>query len=368
MNGNPVAITLQLVQFATIPGWLADNHQEAFESFKRSFVEILQTGHGFKRPVLYGGHREDWLALEKQLENSKNPRQFFENNFLAFKVCDETNGLFTGYYEPQAAGSRTSSSEYPAAIYRKPGDLINFKREAQEKTGLNYGRLVNGKPSPYLTRKEIEQGGLREQNLEIVWLQSWEDAFFIHIQGSGRVLFEDGSTMRLAYAAKSGLPYTGIGSELVRRGALTAAANSMQSIRQWMRANADLARELMWCNKSFVFFREIVVANSTLGAIGAQQVHLTPHRSLAIDRSLWMFGTPVWLNTKLPPEGPQGAMPFQKLMIAQDTGSAIKGAARGDVYWGWGETAAQIAGHMKSHGTMYVLLPHAVAKRAGLVP
>jgi len=169
--------------------------------------------------------------------------------------------------------------------------------------------------------------------------------------------------MRLAYAAKSGQPYTGIGGLLVERGVLSRDNMSMQAIRTWMSDHPGEARELMWENKSFVFFREVTIDDPELGPPGAQKVALTPLHSLAVDRSLWMFGTPVWLDTQAP-KGESGTLvPFRSLLVAQDTGTAIKGHARGDVFWGAGEEAALTAGHMKSPGRMIVLLPKALAKR-----
>jgi membrane-bound lytic murein transglycosylase A len=226
--------------------------------------------------------------------------------------------------------------------------------------------MIEGQPAPYLSRREIEEGALSGQGLELVFLKEWADAFFIHIQGSGRVRLEDGSTMRLTYDGKSGLLYTGIGSLLVEQGAVTAEEMSMQAIRNWMVGHPEEARALMWKNRSFIFFREARLERQDLGALGAQHVQLTPRRSLAVDRAEWMLGTPVWLDTAIP-SGEEGCMiPFRQLLIAQDTGSAITGLARGDVYWGFGEDAARIAGPMKSTGDMTVLLPIPVADDLGL--
>ena len=233
---------------------------------------------------------------------------------------------------------------------------------------MKYGRSVDGKAAGYFTRKEIEQGALAGKGLEIAWLTDWADAFFIHIQGSGRVRLADGSLIRLAYAAKTGQPYSGIGAILVERGVFSRDRMSMQATRAWMKQNGQAARELMWENKSFIFFREVEVSDPRLGPPGAQQVSLTPRRSLAVDRALWMFGTPVWLDT-MTPSGPAGKMEtFRQLMIAQDTGTAIKGHARGDVFWGAGEQAALTAGHMKSAGMMIVLLPRDVAREVANTP
>jgi membrane-bound lytic murein transglycosylase A len=356
---------LSAVPFAQIEAWADDDHAAALAAFQRSCVEIQESGHGFERDVRFGGQRADWLEVCKNALQTKSARQFFEDEFTALKVADPVRpeGLFTGYYEPEAEGSRTVGNGYDVPIYRNPDDLVSFDQATEKQINLKYGRMVQGKPAGYFTRREIEEGALRGRELELVWLKSWVDAFFIHVQGSGRIQFADGSTMRLAYGAKTGQPYTGIGGFLVERGILTKDNMSMQALRKWMKDNPGSARELMWENKSFVFFREVKVDDPSLGAPGAQQVSLTPLRSMAIDRSLWMFGTPIWLDAKVP-SGPAGEMQaFRHLLIAQDTGTAIKGHVRGDVYWGWGDKAALIAGHMKSPGSMIVLLPKKLAAR-----
>ena len=201
------------------------------------------------------------------------------------------------------------------------------------------------------------------RGLEICYLESWVDAFFMQVQGSGRIILPGGKVLRLSYAAKNGQPYTGIGSILLARGVGTKETMSMQFLRNWMADNPHEARALVWHNNSFVFFREVPVDDPQLGAIGAGKVNLTPLRSLAVDRSHWMFGTPLFIETHEPPEAAQVAVSFRHLMIAQDTGTAIKGVIRGDVYWGWGERAALNAGHMKSKGSMVALLPHEFAAR-----
>jgi membrane-bound lytic murein transglycosylase A len=358
-------LILSAVPFAQIEGWADDDHATALAAFQRSCVEILASGHGFERNVRFGGKRADWLEVCKNAVQAKSARRFFEEEFTALKVADPVRheGLFTGYYEPEAEGSRTAGNGYDVPIYRKPNDLVSFDQAIEKQINLKYGRMVQGKPAGYFTRREIEEGALRGRDLEIVWLKSWVDAFFIHVQGSGRVRFADGSTMRLAYGAKTGQPYTGIGGLLVERGILTKDNMSMQALRKWMKDNPGSARELMWENKSFVFFREVRVDDPSLGAPGAQQVSLTPLRSMAIDRSLWMFGTPIWLDAKVPSGPANELQPFRHLMVAQDTGTAIKGHVRGDVYWGWGDKAALTAGHMKSPGSMIVLLPKKLAAR-----
>lgn len=355
---------LEPVAFSAIAGWAGDDHAAALTSFRRSCAEIIAEGKAFARPVTFGGRREQWLDLCHRATGAIAARRFFEDNFQPMKVHDPVRpeGLFTGYYEPEAEGSLRPSEIYMVPIYHRPQDLVAFDQPTQLKLGLKYGRIVDGKPAAYFTCKEIEQGALAGRRLEIAWLKDWADAFFIHIQGSGRVRLPDGSVIRLAYAGKSGQPYTGIGPLLVARGAFSREEMSMQATRAWMQRDEKAARALMWENKSFIFFREVEDADPRLGPPGAQKVALTPRRSLAVDRSLWMFGTPVWLDMNTP-SGPGGAMEaFRHLLVAQDTGTAINGHARGDVFWGAGDTAAFIAGHMKSPGRMIVLLPKEVAQ------
>ena len=358
-------MVLNQTSFLNIQGWANDEHAAALATFRRSFNEIRETAHGFKREALFGGTLEDWLAISETAFDTTDARQFFETHFTPCQVRDtiRPEGLFTGYYEPEAEGSRTQTAEYQVPIYRKPPELVALGAESQKTTRLAYGVIKNGNAEGFYTRRQIEHGALADRELEIVWLKSWVDAFFIHIQGSGRILLEDGQIVRLAYAGKNGHPYTGIGGVLLKRGVATAETMSMQVLREWMALHPDEARDLMWNNNSFIFFRDIEVPYDALGALGAQQVHLTPCRSLAVDRSIWMLGTPIWLDTMTPLESPKGSQPFRHLMIAQDTGTAIRGYVRGDVYWGWGDDAALIAGNMKSPGRIIVLLPNALAKK-----
>jgi membrane-bound lytic murein transglycosylase A len=362
---TPTSQNLKKIGFDQITAWREDDHVVALAAFKRSYDEIKNAGHGFKREALFGGTAADWLSIPEQDFTALTAREFFEKHFTALEVQDRVRpeGLFTGYYEPEAEGSLTSRADYPVAIYRRPPELVGFDGETQKATGLAYGHMRDGRACGFATRKEIEQGALAGRGLEIAWLKSWVDAFFIHIQGSGRIKLNTGGVIRLAYAAKNGQAYTGIGGVLLKRGIATPETMSMQVLRDWMAENPKEARELMWSNNSFIFFREITVPGDDLGALGAQQVNLTPLRSLAVDRSIWMYGTPLWLDTKTPPETWGGAKPFRHLMVAQDTGTAIRGLVRGDVYWGWGDEAAHLAGHMKSAGRMVALLPHAVARK-----
>lgn len=359
---------LERVEFEDIAGWAHADGKEALEVFKRSARRVLEHGTGFGRHIRFGGSASSWPETFSAAFEAVDARSFFESRFRPYRVRDDLRpeGLFTGYFEPEVEGSRLPSFTFSVPIYRRPPDLMAFTPDVRARLGLGFGRMIAGVAAPYFTRMEIENGALKGQGLELVYLRDWADAFFIHIQGSGCVRLEDGTTMRLNFDAKSGLPYTSIGGLLVERGAFTQDEMSMQAIRSWMSAHPDEARSLMWENKSFIFFRDVQLEYPSLGALGAQHVQLTPRRSLAVDCSVWALGTPVWLDTEVP-SGEAGIMtPFRQLLIAQDTGSAIIGLARGDVYWGLGEKAGRIAGSMKSPGKMTVLLPIPVADELGL--
>ncbi|MGE3832506.1 MAG: murein transglycosylase A, partial [Parvibaculaceae bacterium] len=293
---------LEPSSFDRLKGWAKADHEAALAAFRRSCKEILEEGNGFKRAVAYGGKREDWTTVCTAAAKAGSARTFFEENFAALTVNDPVRpeGLMTGYYEPESKGSFSRGGDYQVPVYGKPADLVAFDEATADRVGLKYGRHEKGEAKGYYTRSEIEQGALAGRGLELAYLSDWADAFFMQIQGSGRVRLPDGKVVRFAYAAKTGQPYTGIGGVLVERGILPKDGMSMQAVRGWMRDNPEAGRALMRENKSFVFFRPISVEDETLGPPGAQKVQLTPLHSLAVDRSLWMFGTPIWIDTVAP--------------------------------------------------------------------
>jgi membrane-bound lytic murein transglycosylase A len=357
------------IGFDALAGWGTAELQQSLEAFQRSALEILDTGSGFRRAACFGGKLDDWRPACESALRSGDARRVFETSFRPFRVADtgRPQGLFTGYYEPLLQGSLTPSKNYPVPVYAKPKDLVAFTTEEVAATGLSYGRCVNGQAQAYDTRQDIENGALVGKVDVICWLADWVDAFFMHVQGQGRVALDNGSMIRLSYAGKTGHPYSGIGHVLIERGIATPDTMSMQVLRDWMRDNPQDARTLMWHNKSYIFFQRAEVVDPALGGIGAAKVNLTPLHSLAVDRAWWMFGTPFWIETSLPPEAPEPNASIKRLMIAQDTGSAIKGLVRGDFFWGWGDDATTIAGHMKSIGTMAALLPLPLARKLGHV-
>jgi membrane-bound lytic murein transglycosylase A len=280
---------------------------------------------------------------------------------VPFAVSD-ADGLFTGYYEPELVGSRRRSAAFPIPLYRRPPDLViadlaDFR--ADLKAERLVGRIVDGRLEPYHRHADIDAGVLAGRGLELLWLADPIDAFFLQVQGSGRVNLAEGGSVRVGYAANNGHPYTTIGRILVERGEMTKEAATMQTVRQWLRDQPDQATAVMQANARYIFFREV----EGDGPIGSLGVALTPGRSLAIDASLLPLGAPMWVDTTYPAGTPEAGRPLRRLMVAQDTGGAIKGAVRGDIYWGSGEAALEYAGPMKQRGRYYLLLPKAVAER-----
>jgi membrane-bound lytic murein transglycosylase A len=328
--------------FADLPGWQQDDLAPALAAFLRSCQHMQSPACG-------------------AVARSRSARDFFEAWFQPFAVSagDDPEGLFTGYYEPLLHGSRKRSDRYRVPLYVRPPDLVtvdlgDFREELKGQRIA--GRVEDRALVPYPDRRAIEQGVLAGRDLELVWVDDPVDAFFLQIQGSGRVQLGDGSEMRVGYAAQNGHPYFAIGKDLIERGALKPEEVSMQSIRRWLEKNPELAEDVMARNASYVFFEEL----KGEGPLGAQGVPLTPGRSLAVDLKHWTLGTPVWLDTRAPsPREGEPDRPLRRLMIAQDTGGAIRGVVRGDVFWGHGEEAAEIAGRMKHPGRMWVLLPRA---------
>jgi membrane-bound lytic murein transglycosylase A len=364
---------LRPVAFQQLQGWNDADHGAAYASFVQSCRKITHNRQAFSQRPTYVGKRRDWAAVcakamrEPKLTD-KAARQFFESNFIPLKVSDNDTpaGLFTGYFEPEVAGRLKRTTQYNVPIYKKPRDLIAFNKTQRAISGVDYGRMVDGKPTPYFTRRQIEQGALSGNGLELLWLKSAADAFFMQVQGSGRVRLPDGTVRRIGYAAKSGLPYTPIGAVLIRWGEVAREDMSMQAIRKWMAHNPTRLRELMWHNESFVFFRPVRLADPHLGPLGAQRVQLRALHSLAVDNRYWAYGTPMWLQTRLPAVEDKPAIDFNQLMIAQDTGTAIKGRIRGDIFFGSGTRAALLAGAMQGHGKLHALLPKAVVRRLGI--
>lgn len=269
----------------------------------------------------------------------------------------KASGHFTGYYVPLLKGSLTPSEAYPVPLYRRPADLVdvNLGLFRQDMQGKRISGRLNGRQLiPHADRAEIDAGALEGHGLELLWVSSAVDAFFLHIQGSGYVEMDDGRLIKVGYDGQNGHPYYAIGRSLIAAGEVAQEDMSLQAIAAWMMENKDRAEALMQENKSFVFFRIL----ESDGVLGAQGVELTPKRSLAVDWRLLPYGAPLWVETALP-----NGENFHQFMVAQDTGGAIRGPGRGDIFFGAGPEALALAGPMNAQGRMVILIPKAALDR-----
>jgi membrane-bound lytic murein transglycosylase A len=368
-------LVLEPMTFASLEGWPGDGIELAFSAFKGSCDRLVKAAPDSKMGGSgEAGLRSDWQPLcEKALAagapTTDSAKQFFEESFTPLRATNDgdESGLFTGYYEAELKGSRTRSDAFPVPLYPRPADLVMvdlgvFKDEWKgQRIG---GRVVDGALAPFETRAEIMAGALEGKVTPLVYVSDPVDAFFLDIQGSGRVTLDDGKVIRVSYDAQNGRALTMIGRVLADRGAIERKKVSMQTIRAWLAANPGSATEVMNTNASYVFFREVEVSDPNIGPPGAQSVPLTPGHSLAVDRKFHALGVPVWLDTTTPELGPdKPSKPLRRLFVAQDTGGAIRGPVRGDTFWGFGKEAADIAGEMKQMGSMTLLLPNPVAAR-----
>lgn len=334
------------VDFSELFGWQADNINEALPALRRSCGKIAQKAE-WSQPCSALGNLND--------NDPETARRYFETWFRPYAVSDNGNaaGLFTGYYEAELHGSLLRYGQYQTPLYAKPGDLItvdlaDFSPDWKGKRIT--GKVVNHKLKPYDDRSEIVKGSLTNRAQIIAWVDDPVAAFFLAVQGSGRINLDTGDVMRVGYDGANGQDYVSIGRQLAESGDLPRPV-TMQSIREWMKVHPGRADEVMNMNPSYVFFRIL----QGEGPIGAEDVALTPRRSLAVDPRYVALGTPVWLDSS---DGNNQAL--QRLMIAQDTGGAIKGVVRGDFFWGFGPEAEAKAGPMQSKGRYYVLLPKSV--------
>ena len=368
------ALTLAPASFASLPGWADDDLAAALPAFQASCARLRSA-----RPeasLAPAGTVADWQGICTEAASlapdTASVRQFLEAHLapLAVGSTGEGEGLFTGYYEPALAGSRTADATHRVPLLARPDDLVmvDLGRFRDSLKGERIaGRVAEGALEPYPDRAAIEAGALGTRTRPLAFVADPVEAFFLHIQGSGLVTLADGGALRVGYAAQNGQPYVAIGRELIRRGALTREGVSMASIKAWLAAHPEEAGALMNSNPSYVFFRDLgsppADPNGPVGGPpGAQNVPLTPGRSLAVDRKFLALGLPLWLDSTVPlADG--GTEPLRRLMVAQDTGGAIRGPVRGDVFWGHGAEAARRAGAMKQPGRYWILVPKAVAAR-----
>jgi membrane-bound lytic murein transglycosylase A len=352
------------VAWNDIAGWREDDHLQAYKAFRTSCNPIAAQHTLPADPKALGISLRDPCRAAKaaDISDRTKARAFFEENFLPLRISrlGEDQGFVTGYYEPVIDGSRTRTDVYTVPVYRRPSNLF-VRGYNQSSVGLpNKGdvfrKIGRRKLVPYYDRAEIEDGAIAGRGLEICWLKNQTDLLFTQIQGSARVHLEDGSTVRINYDAHNGYPYTPVGRILIDRGIIPKDQMSMQRIREWMDQNPDGAKELRRQNRSYVFFREVQLSDKD-EAVGAQGVPLTPGRSIAVDKSLHVYGTPFFIEGELPIESEQSKTPFRRLMVAQDTGSAIVGPARADLYFGAGADAGRVSGRLRHNMRFVILVP-----------
>jgi membrane-bound lytic murein transglycosylase A len=344
---EPVA-PLLAVPWENLPGWQESTPAAGLETFIYSCRAI--------------GRKAEWAlpcgeALSVPAGDEQRARQFFERYFVPHQVRNQDGseqGTITGYYVPELTGSRTRTEQFRYPLYRQPDDLliVDLKDIYPDLAHMRLrGRLEGNRVVPYFDRAEIDNGGQPLAGNELFWVEDPVELFFLHIQGSGRIRLENGELVMVNYANQNGHLYKSIGKLLLERDAMTRDQMSMQNIRLWVEQNPEAGRKLLDENPSYVFFRELEPGvESPPGALG---VPLTAERSIAVDRRTIPLGAPVFLSTTWP----SSEQPLRRLMVAQDTGGAIKGQVRADFFWGMGDEAGALAGRMKQSGRMWVFLP-----------
>jgi len=360
-DGPRIPDHLEEVSFAELPGWDTDDHRAALVSFLR----FCDKPESFGQNALLSGLNPDILeplcreAAQSAAGSGIAARRFFESRFVPYRIARE--GFVTGYFEPELSASREKTADFAFPLLGKPAGLetvTDSNRPDDWPDHLSHGRRVNGKLTEMPDRGAIMDGALDAEGLELVWLADPVDAFYIHVQGSARLRLADGSVMRVGYAGKTGHPYTGIARLLVKRGEGTPEDFTMAGTRAWLERHPDKRDALFKENRSYIFFREVTEVRPEHGPVGGAGLALTAGRSLAVDPAHIPYGMPVFVGARF--EDPVTRQPLQRLMMADDTGSAIKGPARGDIFVGSGEAAGAIAGEIRHKATFTLLLPRAV--------
>jgi membrane-bound lytic murein transglycosylase A len=353
------ALTLREVPFSQLQGWARDDLLPAFAAFLVSAQQLLSDAAPVPEPE-WRRVFEAAVASQAVVVTEVDARRFFGTHFRPHAVAhDGPKGLLTGYYEPLINASVEPVAPFVVPLLRRPADLENVVSESERgNKGIAYThmRRTGDRLVPYATREDIEKGALAGQGLELFYLADFVEAFFLQVQGSGLLRLRDGRLVRVTYDGKNGHPYTSVGRVMINDGLFSAEALTLPVMGDWLRANPERARKLLWHNKSYVFFKELA-GDSPVGALN---IALTPGRSLAVDTSYHRLGTPIFVHSPtLTHGGREGIEPggLSRLMVAQDVGSAITGPERGDVFFGTGPEAGAQAGVTKHPGSFVVLLP-----------
>ncbi|MDF2939601.1 MAG: murein transglycosylase [Gammaproteobacteria bacterium] len=357
---------LNQANYSDLPGWTQDDQQKAIPALQLSCgrIALLQSTLSSRNDVraskAWNNACEAILNAPSNLTPSE-AQTLIEDNFVPYLVTSEgvPDGLFTGYYEPTIKGSLTPTPYYGVPIYGRPRNLVKVKLAQLQGQVAYMLRIKKGHYVEPPSREQIVNGPRLKRTPVIAWIHSNVDRFFLQIQGSGRIVLPNGTSLLVGYDSQNGRPYFPIGKYLADTNAIPKESLSMQSIQAWLQAHPTQANRIMNLDPSFVFFRIL----DTNQPIGAQGIEVTPRRTLAVDLSYIPLGTPIWLSTAYPEQTPQGiteGAPLQRLMVAQDTGGAIKGPVRADIFFGSGKQAEWYAGHMQSTGKYWILLPKGV--------
>ncbi len=359
LSSPEAVVPLQVIPFADIAGWSEDDHCAALAAFRGS-ADLIAAAPPKTRALRVDGEALSRVARESlrlSCTDRAAAREFFERNFIPHAI--EAAGFVTGYYEPEVEASLIPTARFNIPLYRRPPDLVEVPADDRPpgwNPEIRFARRAGNGIVPYFDRASIEEGALAGQRLELAWVEDAVDAFFIHVQGSARLRLSGGGTMRIGFDGKSGHPYTSIGRLAVERGLLTFPEAHKDGLEGWLKRHPAEGRALMRENRSFIFFRE-TDADDLEGPVGAAGVALSAGRSLAVDRTLHTFHAPVWVDAPGLSDPSEPAIPFRRLMIAQDTGSAIVGPARGDIFFGSGDAAGSAAGRVRHDARMVVLVP-----------
>ncbi|WP_064696387.1 murein transglycosylase A [Rhizobium aegyptiacum] len=371
MSDHASDFVLQAISFDRLKGWEDDDPSSLFEGMRSCHRQITDVKP--YRTGSLGLSSEDLLPLLAAAEDFKpsspaSARGFFERHCRPFLIRrkDGNPGFVTAFYEPEIEVSEKPDGLFRFPFYRRPDNLIDLddgNRPDELDGSYVFGRLRDdGRISAYPDRREIDQGFLEGRGLEIAWAKSKIDVFFVHVQGAARLRYSDGRIGRITYAAKAGHPFSAIGKLLIDRGQIDRDEISMQSIRAWLGRNPERVDEVLWHNRSYIFFREAPVVDPQAGPIAAAKVPLIAGRSLAVDRMIHTFGFPFFIRADSLTHLDHGG-PFRRLMLALDTGSAIVGPARGDIFTGSGDLAGERAGTVRNDADFVILIPKAAAGR-----
>jgi membrane-bound lytic murein transglycosylase A len=357
-------------RFSALPGWDEDDPTPLMAAMGRCRAHIRDV-KPYKTGSL-GITAGELLTLldAAEAERPEGPaavRAFFEAHCVPFRIekADGSAGFVTAFYEPEVAVKAEPDEDYRYPFYRRPDDLVDIddaNRPAGFPEGYAFGLMKDGAIIEHPDRGAVERGYLAGRGLEIAYARSKVDVFFAHVQGAARLVYPGGSLKRITYAAKTGHPFSAIGKLLIDRGEIDAATVSMASIRDWLARHEDQVDAVLWHNRSFIFFRQAAVDDTSLGPIAAAKVPLVAGRSLAVDRMIHTFGLPFFISSDSLTHM-DGGKPFGRLMLALDTGTAIVGPARGDIFTGSGDAAGALAGHVRNAATFHILIPKAAAER-----